>query len=318
MRNLFISMLVILIFATLIPAIIVMMSVGQYGEDQPDDEKTVSVYFSEEDKTEDISVGAYLKGVLAAEMPAAFEQEALKAQAVAARTYLYSRLAATEEKGAAEEHKGAAVCTDYKHCQAWISKEKRMESWQEDQRKEYWNKIERAVDETKGQILTYEGKPISAVFFSTSAGKTENAVDVWGTETPYLVSVDSPGEEGAPNFTSEKTVSEEEFKEIARANLEGTDDTQELLGEIQKSEAGGVISARLMGVSVKGTTIRTMYDLRSTNFEAEQKDGTVTFRVKGNGHGVGMSQYGAQAMAQKGADYQEILTHYYTGVQLGA
>lgn len=297
-----------------IPALFVFYT-GVYKKPLPEDLAMIKVYIAAEDRVEEMSKGQYLREVVSAEMPASFEIEALKAQAVAARSYLEARMAAYAKNGAPPEHKGADICTDHTHCKAWISQAERMKLWEKDADSN-WEKISSAVSSTSGEVITYNGEVISAVFHSTSSGKTENSRDVWGGDRPYLVSVESPGEEVAPNFKSEKTISTEEFCRIASENIDGTDFSGALIGDIVRSEAGGIISIVIGGVSIKGTQLRTMYDLKSTNAQIEIDGENVRFDVTGYGHGVGMSQYGANAMAKNGAAYADILTHYYSGVKI--
>lgn len=296
----------------LVPLLLYLRS-GKY-EERGNDE-TVSVYVAAEDKVEEMNLNQYLKEVVSAEMPADFETEALKAQAVAARSYLEARRAAYRTSGTPDVHKGAEVCTNSAHCKAWISEEKRRESWGADADKN-WAKISDAVDSVSGEVITYNGEVISAVFHSTSSGKTENSKDVWGGDKPYLVSVDSPDDEKSPKYKSEKELTTEEFKKIAAENIEGTDFSKELIGDIVRSEAGGILHISVGGKEIKGTEFRKIFGLRSTNAEITADGGVVRFDVKGYGHGVGMSQYGANYLAKQGKDYKEILKKYYTGVEI--
>ena len=275
----------------------------------------ISVYIVSEDEVCSISKSQYLKEVVAAEMPATFEEEALKAQAVAARSYIAARQNAYKMSGDTDVHKGADVCTDFSHCNAWISEEKCRENWGAESDK-LWDKVSRAVDETAGEVITYNGEIISAVFHSTSSGKTENSKDVWGGDKPYLVSVDSPGDEESPKFRSEKIIPISEFEEIAKNNIEGVNFKKETVGKITRSEAGGILTISIGGVKVKGTKFRSIYELRSTNVQVTVADGNIKFDVKGYGHGVGMSQYGANYLAAQGKNYKEILAAYYSGTQI--
>ena len=170
----------------------------------------ITTYIKAEDKVEEVELEDYLRGVLAAEMPVTFPLEALKAQAVAARTYIINKI--VNAKGEIPEHHGAQVCTDSAHCKAWMSKEERLEKWPEAERDNYWNKITAAVQDTAGEIMTYDGKPVTAVFYAISSGKTERAADVWGSDVPYLQSVDSPVDKNAPGFESTVSMSVQEFK----------------------------------------------------------------------------------------------------------
>ena len=303
------------LLSTILIPVSVLFRYGKYTAPPDDAEKTVTVYIKDEDKVETMQESQYLKEVVAAEMPADFELEALKAQAVAARSYLVSRQNAYKKTGTPAEHKGADMCTDPTHCKAWISEEKRRESWGKDAKKN-WDKISRAVEETRDEVITYNGEVISAVFHSTSSGKTENSKDVWGGERPYLVSVESEGDKLSPKYKSEKEISLDEFKKIAKENIEGVDFSKGIIGDIVRSDAGGIITVEIGGVAVKGTVFRKIYDLRSTNVEIKIDKNTVAFDVTGFGHGVGMSQYGANYLAAQGKNYTEILKAYYTGVEI--
>ena len=292
------------LLVVLLPYLIVHFGAKESGE-------RIKVYVTEEDAVREMDTEQYLKEVVAAEMPVEFNKEALKAQAVAARTYLKSR-----ENKHFDEHKGAVVCTDYKHCKAWISEEKRKELWEAEKREQYWKKISDCVNETKNQYIMYNGAAIDALFHSTSSGYTENASDVWGGEVPYLVSVKSDGEELSPRYKSEKTVTVQEFKDKISEKVENTDWAGDLFSDIERSEAGGIKTMKAGGVEISGVTLRTIFELRSTNVQLEEKDGNVHFDVKGNGHGVGMSQYGANYLASTGMGYKDILKHYYTGTEI--
>jgi len=314
MKKLLIIMLISALITVLIP-LLMLSKHGKYEPPTPEAEETISVYIVDEDKVCEMKKSQYLKEVVSAEMPATFEQEALKAQAVAARSYFDARQNAYKISGKPDCHKGADICTDFTHCKAWISEEKRRESWGKDA-DELWDKVSRAVDETKDEVITYNNEVISAVFHSTSSGKTENSKDVWGGDRPYLVSVDSPGDAESPKYKSEKVLSLTEFMEIAKKNIENTDFSKEIIGDIKRSDAGGILTISIGGVTVKGTKFREIFDLRSTNATITVDEKNVKFNVKGYGHGVGMSQYGANYLASQGKNYKEILTTYYTGVEI--
>lgn len=295
--------------------LLVYFKYGKYQTPPAESEEIISVYVSAEDKVVEMNKSQYLKEVVSAEMPADFHIEALKAQAVAARSYLKSRTDAYAKSGSPDEHKGADICTDSTHCKAWIPQEKRMESWGKDA-KSNWDKISRAVDETSGQVITYNDEAISAVFHSTSSGRTESSEDVWGGERPYLVSVESPGDLYSPKYKSEKSISLDEFKKIIAENIENVDFNKELIGNIIRSEAGGIKSISIGGAIIKGSALRNMFGLRSTNININIDGDTVNFDVTGYGHGVGMSQYGANYLANQGKSYIEILKTYYQGVEI--
>ena len=314
MKKILIILLAVLLLTLAIPTGIY-IKYGRYKPPQHEKESTVSVYIKAEDKVVNMNENQYLKEVVSAEMPASFEQEALKAQAVAARSYLEARRNAYRASKTPEEHKGADICTDSSHCKAWISEVKRRELWGSEA-DENWKKISRAVDETADEVMTYNGNVISAVFHSTSSGHTENAKDVWGGDAPYLVSVESKGDETSPKYKSEKEMSLEEFKATAKSEIRGASFDKEIIGETVRSEAGGIMSICVGGVKIKGSEFRKIFGLRSTNVSVRIEGETVHFDVTGFGHGVGMSQYGANYLAGEGKDYKEILKAYYTGVEV--
>lgn len=260
---------------------------------------------------QEMSMDEYVLGVLAAEMPAAFESEALKAQAVAARTYaMYC--------AAADKHGSAQVCADFGCCQAWISQDKMRENWGPDYDKNL-EKLQDAVTLTQGEYLAYEGAPVFAAFHSSSAGKTEDCGAVWNPR-PYLVSVDSPETaDDVPNYISRLDCAPLDFRDTILSACPDADfsgNEADWIGEIVLDGSGRVESAELGGVQIKGTELRSLFSLRSTAFTLEYTGGRFIFTVAGFGHGVGMSQYGANVMAKKGADYAGILTHYYPGAVL--
>ena len=263
-----------------------------------------------------LTAAEYLRSVVRGEMPATFEEEALKAQATAERTYLYYRMAA----GPKATHPDADVCTDSNCCTAWLSEEDARTKWG-DKFDQYETKIDRAVADTDGQVVLYDGAPIMAVFHSSSAGSTAASGDLWAAELPYLVSVKSPEtEEGIPNYHSVNTFTAQEFRTIfckAHADAQLSGDCGGWVKDILLTDTGRVASATVGGVSVTGKELRTLFGLRSTAFTVEAAGDAVTFRVTGYGHGVGMSQYGANELAKEGKTWQEILQWYYTGVTIG-
>lgn len=286
----------------------------KYTRGQEKSDYTITLYIKSEDRVAEMDIEEYMYGVVGAEMPASFPLEALKAQAVAARTFAVNR----KENGTEKEskHKGADLCSDYTHCKAWISREERMRKWDEQDREKYMKKIIAAVDDTKGIIMTYGGKPITAVFYAISSGKTENSKDVWGGDLPYLKSVDSPYDSEAPGYATTAEFTLEEFKrricaEFKNANFVG--EPSDWYKNEVRSEGGAVVSCEVGGVKIKGTQMRTIFNLRSHNYNIELND-KVTFNVKGYGHGVGMSQWGAKFHAEKGKNYRDILRNYYSGI----
>ena len=277
--------------------------------------ETIRVYITETGEIEEVNLEDYICGVVSNEMPANFEKEALKAQAVTARTYL-----ASKKLNRCTLHEGIDIC-DSTHCQVYTSKEKRLEKWDADYANEYWNKIKEAVDETSGQVLSYEGELVLyPQFFSTSSGQTENSEDVYLGEIPYLRSVASTGEESAPKYTSDKTLKISDFVYLLNSNFTNLNVTVENIKNNfnikTSSAAGGVIKLNINNVEIRGVDFRKALSLNSTNFTYEFNGDYITFHCKGYGHGVGMSQWGANAMAKNGSNYEEILKHYYTGVEI--
>lgn len=256
----------------------------------------------------------YLLGVVTAEMPASFPAEALKAQAVAARTYTYSRMRA--ELAGNNAHDNADVCTNPAHCKAYTDWEQQVAVWDEMGRDDYSEKILDAVKGTDREVILYDSKPIVAVFHAASGEFTENAKDIWGSEVPYLISVESPN--GA-DYKEKNTVTIEEFKDVIYreypdALLVG--EHSEWFGEIVHTPAGGVSSINVGGVKISGKEMRALFDLPSSNIEISTKKDVIVFNTKGYGHCVGMSQYGARVLALKGKNYQDILHWYYTDVEI--
>lgn len=259
-----------------------------------------------------ISAYDYLVGVVAAEVPVAFEPEALKAQSVAARTYLQRNL-----RGASK-HENADICSSSDCCQAYMSSDELKDKWGDNYDK-YIEIIKTAVSETDGEYLSYEGEPIMAAFHSSSAGLTEDSDAIWG-DYPYLVSVPSPeDEDDVPNYISTLSLRDIDFRDTVlylkpEADMTGEADTW--IGDTELDSSGRVARMTIGGVEFTGRELRELFSLRSTAFEIEHEDGEFRFTVTGYGHGVGMSQYGANVMAKDGADYKEILEHYYPGAML--
>lgn len=256
----------------------------------------------------EIPVEEYLIGVVLAEMPASFHLEALKAQAVAARTFTYRSM----EHG---KHEGFDLCTDSSCCQAWLDKEQ-LQSKLGQVGISQIEKVARAVTQTAEEVLVYNGELIEAVYFSCSGGATEDAVAVWGSDVPYLRSVASEGEEHVSAYYSTVVIPIKEFVSLLQKEKEVVfqQDRKGWIGEITYTAGGGVDTVVIGSTSFSGNELREIFGLRSTNFQIRVLEDTVEFQVLGFGHRVGMSQYGADAMAQDGKSYREILLHYYTDV----
>lgn len=247
------------------------------------------------------ALDAYLQRVLLGEMPISFEKEALKAQAVAARTY-------TAKAMAGGKH-GGKLCTDSTCCQAFCDATA-FASFTPEERE----KAADAVRETDALVLTYDGALIEATFFSCSGGRTEDAVAVWGTDYPYLRSVESPGEEAAKYDTDSRLVSKRELETALEITL--SDNAASWAGAVQLTSGGGVETIELGGKRFLGVYLRKALGLRSTAFTVTPEGDALRFDTRGYGHRVGLSQYGANAMAADGADFREILRHYYPGTAL--
>lgn len=314
-------LLAALLFA--LPVFTVTVVRGQRASEQPeepihllppgeiDSARTLRVL--DGDTVTEMSFSDYLQGVLRAEMPASFQEDALCAQAVAARTYTYYKMSSGGNHGDT-----ADICTDHSCCQAFLGKEKAADNWGKNAER-YEAKIENAVSATDGQVMLYGGAPILAVFHSSSAGETWNSGEVWAQDLPYLQSVSSPEGEGVPNYYSTVELTEAEFREKFLAARPEADLSGPASGWIRDPVMDGVHveSVTIGGVSVSGPSVRSIFGLRSASFTAEAGDGKITFYVTGYGHGVGLSQYGANAMAEAGSTWREILEHYYTGVTIG-
>lgn len=288
-------------------------AIGKSNSKAPSNDLFITVLDCESKKVRSVSLEEYLPGVVAAEMPAAFEVEALKAQSVAARSYILSKLKSTSDR-----HPSAAVCSDPSHCKAYIAESDVKKLWGESKADFYLNKIKECCNATRGEYMTYENEAIEAFFFSQSGGRTENAKDVWGTDLPYLKSVESTENPLNPNY---KTTAEFSFSDF-RKKLNticpeiSANSSPPTLGSISRTTGGSVDYIEIDGEKFKGTNIRKLFNLRSANFEISIADAKVIFTVTGYGHGVGMSQYGANEMAKKGENYTEILSHYYTNIQI--
>ena len=256
----------------------------------------------------DTELEEYVAGVVAAEMPAAFPEEALKAQAVAARTYAVRTI----------DNADFQLNTD-DIGQAFITKETMLKNWG-DNYDAYYKKISDAVDSTKGEVMEYNGEPILAVFHSTSAGETETAGNIWNYDLPYLVSAESEGDTYAPGYEVSAVFTPSDI--IAKIKEKYPEFSAEESGLFKsiainsRSDAGYVTSVAVGNMSFTGKQLREALGLRSANFTVEDDNGSIVFITKGFGHGAGMSQYGAKYMAENGSDYKQILNHYYKDITI--
>lgn len=280
----------------------------------------IKIKISSTGEIKELKTSDYIKGVLPAEMPPEYHLEALKAQAIVARTYLYKKM----QSGA---HNDADICDNYAHCQAWYSLDrlysiwKRSKGYTEEECNKYFAKVSEAVDSTKNIVVTYGGKYINAYFHACSGGKTEDVSAIWGKQKiAYLKSVESKGEEDYKNYTSKVklNISELQTKLNKDSSIKCSIDIgdEEIVEILSYTDSGRVDKVRIGGVVYKAENLRTLLGLRSTNFTVNKEGEKVIFNVKGNGHGVGMSQVGANYYATQGYTFEKIITHYYTGVDV--
>lgn len=265
----------------------------------------------------ELSMREYIIGAVCAEMPASFEEEALKAQAVAVHTYAV-RQKLLESENPTSDLCGAHLSNDSSRYQAYFTESQARQFYGTGFDQAY-EKITAAADEVLPYILVYEDEPILAAFCSMSSGTTESAENVWGADVPYLVPAESTADENAPNFLEEKIFEAAELKTLLEDAFPDADFSQPVknwLTAEDVSDSGTVLTANAGGTAVTGQEVRTALSLRSAAFDVEWNGDTCTITTKGYGHGVGMSQYGADAMAKTGADWQEILMHYYTGAEI--
>ncbi|WP_019243171.1 MULTISPECIES: stage II sporulation protein D [Bacillus] len=321
----FIAALIVTIIAIMIPAVLVFPfskdeTEAKLRDQLPASKKTtmnmskledtsieVAVLRSASNQVEKLPLEKYIVGVVAAEMPANFELEALKAQALAARTYIINQML----YGGNNNLNGADV-TDTVKYQVYTDDAELKKKWGPEYDKNR-QKIIKAVLETEGMILAYDNQPILAQFFSTSNGYTENSEDYWKNSYPYLKSVNSPWDRKSPKFLGSKTISVAEFEQKLGVKINNS----QKIGTIEKRTSGDrVATVNFGGKRLTGKQIREKLDLRSTDFEWKRKGNSIIITTKGLGHGVGMSQYGANGMAQEGSSYKQIVQHYYQGINI--
>ncbi|QDR82106.1 stage II sporulation protein D [Sporomusa termitida] len=321
------SILLVIVTVIAIPAFIV-QGVSDWGR-QPaaagfpvvyrGEDITIKVYVHDIKQVVAMNLEDYVKGVVAAEMPAEFEPEALKAQAVAARTYAVKHMALFGGTGSSE-YPGADVTTDHNDSQAWQNETVLRNKWGQNYAK-YWGKVSQAANETRGLIITYKGEPINAVFHSTSGGKTASAQEVWGFDYPYLQSVACTWDQKSPRYqdTKEITLAELEVRLGADAGILAaaqSGGSASIAGIIDYTNSGRVNKVRIGTKTLSGLEVRQKLELRSTNFSVAPAGNTLIFKTFGYGHGVGLCQYGANGQAKESRDFRQILTHYYTGTAI--
>ncbi len=328
MKKLFIYILFLVFLCFLIPILFTKknnvketMSSNQIKEDKQEIStydygkyNTVKLLHTKTDEVEELELDNYLLGVVCSEMPVDFEMEALKAQAIVARTYTLYKITTSKK------HENADICDDSACCQAWITKEYRLSRWDEDKRESNWAKIEEAVNTTKGKIITYEGKPINAFFHSNSGGITDTATNVWGgTNYPYLQAVQTSGEDSYTQYSSEAVFTKDEFinkiKEY-HSNFEIDFSLENQIEILEYTDGERIKTIKIGNLNLSGVEVRTIFGLRSARFKIDMEDNNIKFEVIGYGHGVGMSQTGADSMAKQGNNCEDIIKHFYTGVEI--
>ncbi len=279
----------------------------------------ITVYRNDSGTTESIKYEDYIKGVVSCEMPSSFHEEALKAQAVAARTYSTAKVINSTASGNPREHPQAPLC-DSTHCQVFKTEKELRKIKGEDWMKDGYRKICDAVDDTKGEMLYYNGELVQqALFHSSSGGMTENSEAVFSAAVPYLVSVESPYEDEATHQDEKTDFTIDEFASKIRSANPNTyfgQITSDNIKIISRSNSDRVEKMQIGSTSLTGRQVREALGLSSANFKISVTDDTITFTSNGSGHGVGMSQYGADGMAKEGYDYKKILSHYYSGTEV--
>lgn len=319
MKRIIITLSILSIIVIVIPAVLVLPYSKKTDVASDHDTETtftdealpqtvVPVYRTQSQQLEEIPLEQYVYGVLASEMPAEFEMEALKAQALAARTYIVKQLVYQPEMNVPE---GAAVTDTVLH-QVYRSPEELQQLWGKDFSWKH-ERIYKAVKATEGQILTYQSEPITASFFSTSNGFTENAEDYWQNELPYLKSVSSPWDLSSPKYTSSQRIPLADFENKLGVTI-STD--APISQNVKRTTSQRIAEIQIGGQTFTGREVRERLDLNSTDFTLEKDGHDVIVHTKGYGHGVGMSQYGANGMAREGKTAEEIVAYYYQGVEV--
>lgn len=312
MRSLFRNLLAGAVLGLLLPGVLLTMAVHQLpapteaaSTEETGEPIRIRIPVLVRDNTgqvQQMDMDTYIEGVVLAEMPASFEMEALKAQSVAARTF------ARKAYVTGGKHKDGSVCCDSACCQAYTTEEKYLDRGGAPLGPA---RIRAAVEATSGYVLTYEGKLIEATYYSCSGGTTEDAQAVWGTDFPYLRSVDSPGEEKATHYTSTFSFSQSDFCEKLGVKPQGS--AEKWFRDVTYTNGGGIRTMRIGDQIFTGPQLRSALKLDSTALSITTEGDTITITTRGYGHRVGMSQYGADAMAVAGSTWQEILAHYYPG-----
>lgn len=275
----------------------------------------IHVYLSSEKKTVNMYLEDYLVGVLAAEMPAAFETEALEAQAIAARTYTLKKVKTFQSSGN-KEHPKAEICTDPSHCQGWLPEKEMKKKWGWMKSWEYERKLKQAVHMTAGKVAKYQKELIDPVYHSTCGGQTENSEEVWTYAIPYLKSVPCKWDGASPKFQNDITFTFSELNKKLGLNIKADSFSAESIQIMAKTNTGRVKTVKILDKVFTATDFRKRLSLNSTNFTWNVTNEGITFKTVGYGHGVGMCQYGANGLAKEGYSPEKILQHYYQGISI--
>lgn len=304
------------IFGVLLFLILVAAPLTAAGRSrQMEGAKDFSVLMKETGEVEEVGRVDYVCGVVAAEMSPLNHEEALKAQAVAAYT-MACRAKETQQGTPDPNFKGADFSNDPASFQGYLNEAQQRERFGENY-EEYRSRIRKAVEAVEGEKLTYQGETALAVYHAISSGRTETPQNVWGGGPEYLKSVESVGDLLAPDYQKQVSFSSAELKEkMSSLEIPFGETPAEWFGEPERTQAGTVTAIPVCGVSVKGSEVREALSLRSANFDVSFQNDTFTFTVRGYGHDVGMSQYGANYMANEGSGYREILSWYYPGCEI--
>ena len=317
MKKIIIYLLCIVLCVIIIPIIFTKeFKIEETSKDIPFDYGEYSVIkllHVQDGSVEELDLDKYLYGVVASEMPASFEIEALKAQAVVARTYTIYQMINNFK------HENANICDSSLCCQAWMSKENRFARWEESKSNNYWNKILESVNETKGKIIYYKNNPINAFFHSNSGGTTELAKNVWGGDYPYLQCVKIDGENNYSSYSSSVTIMKDKLVETMLKTFSDFSinfDESDFIKINSYTESGRVKEMKIGNKLLSGVDVRKIFSLKSTNFNISVKDDEILFSVIGHGHGVGLSQCGSDVLAKAGKNYEEIIKYYYKDIEI--
>lgn len=339
MKKILVIYTIFIIILFFVPVLFVRKS-EKINNEFNESERKIRLLFSGKNEIVELSLDEYIMGVLIGEMPVSYELEALKAQAIVARTYTLNKII-----NSPNSHENADMCDDINHCQAYKTKEYALACWDDEEENDKWNKIKKAVLETQNEVITYNGQLINAFFHANSGGKTEDSLNIWGKENiPYLKSVDGFEED---IFADSVEISYKDFENIMKKNYSNyisrfdetvnkTEDAKRYIEELpnieqketvaenvnefikilEKNSSGRVSKIQVSNIVMEGTVFRSLFGLRSTFIEINIGKNYIVFNTKGYGHGIGLSQDGANALAKKGLNYQEIIKHYYTSVNI--